>query len=129
MFHFLKVERVKFKSNPPLSPIPHVIRDINEFGDPINKCVLVNRDNKSPFAGSHYDPEKHSLRAMLNLGIQLTSVNYDIINNDLNSMYQMVKHESESLIHSSSARLAAAAAVTSEPIVEPSKESSNEFSK
>lgn len=120
MFHSIKQERIKFTSNPPLTPIPHVVRDINEVGSPINKVVLVNRDNKSPFAGSHFDPEKHSLRAMLNFGIQLKPVNYDIVDNDLNSMYQIAKLESQSLIDSSSSRIAAAA-VAVDPVVEPSK--------
>lgn len=122
MFHSIKQQRIDFFSNPPLPPIPHVVRDINEVGSPINKVVLVNRDNKSPFAGSHFDPEKHSLRAMLNFGIQLKPVNYDIVDNDLNSMYQTVKRESQSLIDSSSSRIAAAAAaVAADPIVESSK--------
>ena len=122
MFHSIKQKRIDFYSNPPLSPIPHVVRDINEVGSPINKVVLVNRDNKSPFAGSHFDPEKHSLRAMLNFGIQLKPVNYDIVDNDLNSLYQTAKRESQLLIDSSSSRISAAPSAAVEvPIVEPSK--------
>lgn len=86
MFHSIKLDKIDFRSNPPLDPIPHVVRDISDNGSPINSFKMITRDNKSPFAGSHYDPEKHSLRAMLNLGIELTPVNYDITDNDVNSL-------------------------------------------
>lgn len=105
MFHYVNQERIDFRSNPPLSPIPHVKRDINSNGDPVNIFVMVDRDNQSPFKGSHYDPSRHSLRAMLNLGIDLKPVSYGIVNNDLNEMYAIAKHESQSLIDVSNERL------------------------
>lgn len=105
MFHYLNQERIDFRSNPPLSPIPHVKRDINSNGDPVNIFVMVDRDNQSPFKGSHYDPSRNSLRAMLNLGIILKPVSYGIVNNDLNELYATAKRESQSLIDASTERL------------------------
>ena len=86
MFHSISLKPIEFKSNPKLDPIPHVVRNINETGSPINEVHYLDRDNKSPFKGSHFDPDRHSLRAMLNMGIQLQPVNYDITDNDINSL-------------------------------------------
>lgn len=120
MFHSISPKRIEFVSNPPLDPIPHVVRDINEYGSPVNKFVLVQRDNQSPFKGSHFDPAKHSLRAMLNLGIQLTPVNYGQISNDINAMYQTAKSESQLLIDAAAHRRVQAEALADQSsIVEP----------
>lgn len=114
MFHSISLKKIEFQSNPPLDPIPHVVRDINDSGSPINAFRLVERDNSSPFAGSHFDPERHSLRAMLNLGIQLQPVNYDITDNDPNSLSRKARVLSSQIESSIQSRFA------SEETVSPS---------
>lgn len=104
MFHSVLLKKIDFCSNPPLDPIPHVVRDISDNGSPINSFKMITRDNKSSFAGSHYDPEKHSLRAMLNLGIELTPVGYDITDNDVNSLSRKARNLSSQIEASVSSR-------------------------
>lgn len=104
MFHFISLKPIEFRSNPKLDPIPHVVRNINDTGSPINEIHYLDRDNKSPFKGSHYDPERHSLRAMLNMGIQLQPVNYDITDNDINSLNSKARRISSQIEASVSSR-------------------------
>lgn len=101
---------IMFKSNPVLGPIPHIEESVNDVGSPVNQIVYKARDNKSPFEGSHYDPEKHSLRAMLKMGVELTPVNYGQIENDPNK----ITAQSRKLINEINSSVAARAAARAE---------------
>lgn len=105
MFHLIHLEPIQFSSNPPLGPIPHVDSRISDNGDPVNLILFKERDNKSPFHGSHYDPSRHSLRAMLNLGIQLQPVSYGVTDNDPNSLSAKAKRLSSQIEASASSRV------------------------
>lgn len=120
---------IEFKSNPELSPIPHIEESVNDVGSPVNQVVFRARDNKSPFEGSHYDPDKHSLRALLRMGVELTPVNYGQIENDPNKITAQSRKLINEINSAAAARAAAraqaaaaaaAAAVIQEP-VEPAK--------
>lgn len=116
MFHSSCYEVIKFTSNPPLDPIPSVERTTDDFGSPIPHYVMIPRSNKSPFEGAHYEASKHSLSAMLNLGIQLSPVGYGSIDNDPNVIKAKVLRYASSLSDALNSRLAAAqAAVVSSP--------------
>lgn len=101
---------IKFKSNPELSPLPHIEESVNDVGSPVNQVVYRPRDNKSPFEGSHYDPSKHSLRAMLKMGVDLTPVNYGQVENDPNRITAISRKLINDLNSSVAARAAARAA-------------------
>lgn len=105
MFHSIRLQRIDFVSNPPLDPVPYVDRSINDYGDPVNLFLVKERDHKSSFAGSHFDPSRHSLRAMLNLGIQLQPVNYDITENDPNVLSKKAKSLSAQIENSMNSRM------------------------
>lgn len=59
--------------------------DVNEFGSPVNRYVLKERDNKG-LVGLHFDPAVMSLRARLNRGVELQYVDYDVTENDPNKL-------------------------------------------
>lgn len=91
MFHSIKQKRKPFVSNPALPPLPFITKDVNDLGSPINVVEYHVPDHKSPLSGSHFDPSRHSLRAMLNMGIHLQKVNYGVTDNDLNSLSSKAK--------------------------------------
>ena len=83
MFHAIKLEKIDFKSNPPLEPVMTVDYTTREDGSPINLFIKKDRSNKG-LSGAHYDPSTMSLRARLARGIELQKVSYGIIENDPN---------------------------------------------
>ena len=71
---FPEPERIQFRSNPPLPDKVVIVPDKDERGNIMNKVTYQPGDNSSPFKGVHFSRELHSLRAKLNLGIQLKQV-------------------------------------------------------
>lgn len=67
-------EQINFLSNPSLPDQVVIVPDKDERGNVMNKVTLQPGDNSSPFKGVHFSRELHSLRAKLNLGIQLKQV-------------------------------------------------------
>ena len=82
MFHTIKLEPIRFVSNPPLQPILTVEPTADERGDASVHFVVKDQDNASPFAGLKYNPDTMSLRAKVRLGLPLQRVNFDVVEND-----------------------------------------------
>lgn len=115
MFHTIKLERIAFKSNPPLEPRVVVQQEIRSDGTPVNLFVLTERDHKG-MPPAHYDESIMSLRSKLNRGVQLQTVNYDMTENDPNKLSRVAHSISSELLKRSAERhyqasLAAAAQV------------------
>lgn len=83
MFNSKPVSRKRFFSNPPLSDLPQVVPDEHD-GVVCNKVVYVPQSNHSYFEGVHFSAETMSLRAKLNLGVNLQQVSIGQIENDPN---------------------------------------------
>lgn len=83
MFNSKPVQRKRFFSNPPLSDLPQVVPDEHD-GRVCNKVVYVPQSNHSYFEGVHFSAETMSLRAKLNLGVNLQQVSIGQIENDPN---------------------------------------------
>lgn len=77
----LKNELFSFMSNPPLSDSPS-IEPLEVDGKVVNKLVYHPRDNKPYLDGVHFDANVHSLRARLNLGVNLQPVSIGVTEND-----------------------------------------------
>lgn len=107
---------ISFSSNPPLDPVPHIVQSINSDGSPVNRLEMVARSNKSPFDGSHYDPQKSSLRAMINLGVQLQPVSYSQTENDPNKITASARRLISDINRSQASRLQAAALEASKSV-------------
>lgn len=118
MFHAIKLEKIKFRSNPPLEPRMTVDYTTREDGSPINLFIKKERSNKG-LAGAHYDPSTMSLRARLARGVELQKVSYGVIENDPNVITRKARKLISDIDASASARAAAAAASVSDT-VEPS---------
>lgn len=82
MFHPILLERIKFRSNPPLPDKPTIVADRDENGNYKNTVKYVPGDNHGFFEGVHFDPSSMGLRAQLNLGVQLQRVNFGATEND-----------------------------------------------
>lgn len=119
MFHTIKLEKIAFKSNPPLEPRVVVQQEIRSDGTPINLFVLTERDNKG-LPPAHYDESIMSLRSKLNRGIQLQTVNYDVTENDPNKLARLA-HSMTSELLKRSAERQYQASLQAVPIVEPQK--------
>lgn len=119
MFHpNLTQEKIKFLSNPPLEPRAVPDYDVNEFGSPVNRYVLKERDNKG-LVGLHYDPSVMSLRARLNRGVELQYVDYDVTENDPNKLAYIANNIAQKIDSRIQARFESSQVVPS-PTVEPS---------
>lgn len=118
MFHpNLKQEKIVFKSNPPLEPRAVPDYTLNEYGSPVNKYVVQERDNRG-LIGLHYDPSVMSLRARINRGVQLQYVDYDVTENDPNKLAYIAKNVAAHIDSNIRARQAAVPEPTPNP--EPS---------
>ena len=79
-------QRQEFISNPPLPDVP-VIEPLEVDGVMTNKTVMKPCSNRSYWDGSHYCAETMSLRAKLNLGLDLPKVQLPGLENDPSVLY------------------------------------------
>lgn len=118
MFHRIKLEKIEFISNPPLEPRVVVQQEIRSDGTPVNLFVMTARDHKG-LSPAHYDASVMSLRAKLNRGVALQTVNYDVTENDPNRLQALCHSLTSELLKRTSERKYQA---SMQPvIVEPSK--------
>lgn len=104
MFHVIKLRKISFKSNPLLPYFHRVEVTIDELGSPTDLVVYKQEDNRGVFFGSHYDEKSMSLRARLNRGVKLQTVNYDITENDPNKLASVARQQAAALVSRASAR-------------------------
>lgn len=124
MFHTIKLKKIDFVSNPPLEPRVVVQQSIRSDGTPVNLFMMTERDHKG-MPPAHYDESIMSLRAKLNRGVQLQTVNYDMTENDPNKLSRLAHSMTAELLKRSSERqyqasLSAASAAAPSSVFEPS---------
>lgn len=103
MFHSIKLEKIDFRSNPPLEPRVVVQQEILSDGTPVNLFVMTARDHKG-LPPAHYDASIMSLRSKLNRGVALQTVNYDVTENDPNRLQALCHSITSELLKRSSER-------------------------
>lgn len=104
MFHAIKLKRIDFSSNPKLPYFHRVEFATDDNGSPVDLIVYKAEDNRGVFMGSHYDPSSMSLRARLNRGVRLQTVNYDITENDPNKLASVARSQASAIIARSQSR-------------------------
>ena len=85
MFNNFHPERIEFRSNPLLPETP-IVEPLEVNGKMTNVVKFVPKSNHSQLEGVHYSAETMSLRAMLNLGVDLHQVSLGQIENDPNKI-------------------------------------------
>ena len=121
MFHTLKLQSIPFKTGFD-SLVPVVVPHINDNGDPVNSIEFRPFDN--PLDGAHYDPQLHSLRAMVNLGVHLNPVSFGQIENDPNHLRKAAQRSIDSIVSSIKSRQVPHGELSVELSVEKSVEQS-----
>lgn len=117
MFNSFRPKRIRFSSNPPLPDTP-IIEPLEVNGRIVNCVKMIPQSNHSPLDGVHYSAETMSLRAMLNLGVDLRQVSLGQIENDPNQINERLLNL-ESKIAQRVSELETAAAAPAATSVEP----------
>lgn len=80
---------IDFLSNPPLPPKP-VVKADEVNGVIVNKIVYEPNSNRALYDGVHFDRNSMSLRALLNMGVDLHQVSLAQTENDPTRLANLV---------------------------------------